>query len=472
MPNCFPEYTVQFEPGRYVRDHQWMKGIMTVELDEVSKEPGRSSNSGDSTDFDYKFDPDKQTPNRFKAPVSKSKGQSMETVRELDTVKVVVSSLDYGGKAQLKAKVVVKFDGPGGLEETINAEIDGAKKADATFASIPVDENDNGIADSWEQSFGGTGRLRRNEDDEPGAGGAASPKGDGFPAFDEYRGFHHLTKVGTAVVERWTRTDPKTKQDVFFLDPSGQFRDAVAPILGAQGGSNPIHVYRQVRSDQVDSNRAVNFKGLGIRDGFAVTYQDSSLPGGILGDAGGSRNDGSTPIMIDVAKVRAFSARVQFDPALMLAQVVAHETGHKFGRRHPLRTPCCTEVALPSVPNTLDAVSLSQFGVRGSQRRQIYIRLSEYQDPVSSVRLMADSYVIEPPKDHRNTIQVRDSVAGVHLYRIAFESAIPASPNHWVQIQEARIMDWSPRVTLRSAPEWAFSAEDFSGLCVHPNCRK
>lgn len=100
---------------------------------------------------------------------------------------------------------------------------------DAAF-HIPLDENNNDIADSWEDAkhiF--TQSLRPNDDSEPPPSGMTQ-KGDGFTLFEEYRGF--VAEDGSTLVH--TQLDP-LKQDLLVSAYDEPHRDdliAAAMMFG------------------------------------------------------------------------------------------------------------------------------------------------------------------------------------------------------------------------------------------------
>ena len=98
---------------------------------------------------------------------------------------------DYGGNAAIDVSVTLK----NGL--TINSQV----------LHLPVDEDRDGIADVWEEKYGGI--LSGTDDKEKGLE-FSTCEGDGFSSIDEYRGFivHDNKHI---------RLDP-TKLEVF-VDP-------------------------------------------------------------------------------------------------------------------------------------------------------------------------------------------------------------------------------------------------------------
>jgi hypothetical protein len=142
-------------------------------------------------------------------------------------IPVVVTSQDYGGSANLRAKVIVTYNGteyPSDVPVAdptvpINTGVRGtwspACGGVSSFIPLPVDQDCNGIADWWEGQYTTPvgGHLDPTADNEPGYA-PDSPKGDGWSVHDEYRGFHYIPDDSSA--PKWTSTNPVKTFDIFF----------------------------------------------------------------------------------------------------------------------------------------------------------------------------------------------------------------------------------------------------------------
>lgn len=225
--------------------------------------PGTDLNGPDP---DYVIETAANDPSFMVAP----DGLSVSTPPEdpSQATSLVVTSHDFGGVAELHATATIQGLGPAGSPQAVTVDVNvvgdlwsqnlvpapadsptrlcGSDFAQHPFASLPVDQDCNGIADSWEapyiaqasansQACGGPAitSFTGSEDIEPGYT-CTSPQGDGYSVHDEYRGFHYIQDTvdtqdplnPTGVVS-WTSTDPVNTQDVFFWD------SAVAdPFLG------------------------------------------------------------------------------------------------------------------------------------------------------------------------------------------------------------------------------------------------
>ena len=324
-----------------------------------------------------------------------------------------VTSHDYGGKAYLRAALTLASGVAPIYAEVVDGTAQdvappannaattgtcGADFAQHPFASLPVDQDCNGIADGWEGQYTTPlgGHLDPAADNEQGYG--ANPnKGDGWSVHDEYRGFHYIQDaVNTADlvhpngVVMWTSTDPVKMQDVFFWDsfvppsPNGidpcvspQYSPpanpqwstlnpncvttAVRGMLAHQTSAfiefrrvNPFQAGAVSTTDPTQGTHPLNKNTQYTSKGFALVYGidlspsgatspaqcDASPPVlGLLADSGGFSNDGTMinillPQAIACAYVTRPSPGSAYPQDMYLQRIVAHETGHKFGLYH------------------------------------------------------------------------------------------------------------------------------------------
>jgi len=116
------------------------------------------------------------------------------TLSPVTDTTVQVVCLDYGAYGGIEAMAYIA-----GKNET--ARLEGT--LDVWMAKIPVDNDNNRIADSW--AFNYLGSPTRDDDPEP----PARIQGDGFSLYEEYRGF--------IVKGNWRELNPLLK-DVFIVN--------------------------------------------------------------------------------------------------------------------------------------------------------------------------------------------------------------------------------------------------------------
>ena len=158
-------------------------------------------------------------------------------------------------------------------------------------------------------------------------------------------------------------------------------------------------------------------------------------------------------------------------PNVLMAQVIAHESGHKFGLRHPTRANCCTFIQTDE-QNAATTVTMSLFGMPQTLSKTLYIFYEGYWDEVLTGWQKPDRFATtESGVEVATTtlIPPRDSI-GTALHRLSLNKKLPSTSIVWIQNQESRIMDWTPRTTKRTYADWDFSDADKSRVCVHTNC--
>ncbi len=484
----------------------------------------------------------------------------------------VVTSRDFGGVAELRATATVQgmtfdvnvVDSSGNL---VKAPTDspmrlcGTDFAQHPYASLPVDQDCNGIADSWEGQYTNPpgGHLDPNADNEPGYT-PTSPKGDGWSVHDEYRGFHYVADDGATV--KWTSTDPVSKFDVFFWDtsvvPNRQprntiysFTQALRAILCLQGsademaqgagaancangvneadaqlgiGANPLtYLYRRVNPQQANAATPADAtNGVAPFNANSLTAQADStkyhyvavynsvlqppwllnLPGdySIVDIVTGTRsafslvlgqtqNLGSCATLgtsackeridIDTKAITTFLSDPplrSFPQPTLLAEVVAHETGHLFGRLHTIRPNCCAYGPAASEFNfTFSNNNKSTSNTIDLLLQQPY-RFNRLMVPPENVKSSSGKF--SSPTEGgsgKKTLGSGYYPSGTYLYPYQVTNSIAidqnGSPAVWVQTQLQKLMDWAPYLYLQTPAQWQFSADDLSKLCAKVPCK-
>lgn len=227
------------EVSARIADHPDLEGKWRFTLYDVSKEKGYCMNDGEGDEYDLLF---QEGQAGFTAPRRTDDGWVIEGNQSVNNTRIIVQSLDYGAWGHLKAEVNVDGRWYAATVENGVEEL-----------SIPIDANDNHIADFWEESMGVNGEAAiADKDTEPAITGEMREPGDGFSNYEEYRGF----MVGGV----WEDTDP-TYKDIFIYDELGY------GVGYFEATELDIHLIDQ---DEYDADRVVNCK----RGYGSITTQD------------------------------------------------------------------------------------------------------------------------------------------------------------------------------------------------------
>jgi hypothetical protein len=157
------------------------------------------------------------------------------TKQEVTSIKVLISCGDWGAFSELEASapgcVHLKWLAPGYAFEPTDPE--------SARVKVPKDDNDNQIADAYEDQQGMHPDAKQDDETRPWGNGFP---GDGLSAYEEYRGFY---ASGMHIRTDWRR------KDLFIYD-----RDGIG--LGSFPSASGIacHV---IKADEYDENRVVNF---------------------------------------------------------------------------------------------------------------------------------------------------------------------------------------------------------------------
>jgi hypothetical protein len=263
-----PAWRPSLEPGQdklvvkaKLLQPQAAKGKFKFILEDISKWPGKAVNYGKGEDLDMEFTPGQSG---FGQPKQSGDSIQIETTSTSTEAQVELSMKDYAAWARLRVKVNV--DGfwydcltPGGED----------------LITLPLDRDENYIADHWEEQKKVSGQSAKDDQDylPEGVGDPKEP-GDGYSNFEEYRGF--------MVKGKWRELDP-AKKDLFICDLLG-YGVGYFPVLGLE-----LHV---IDESEYDDKRKVNFN----------RHKDTTLEGqdgqcGIKlmkGDANGNYGQAST----------------------------------------------------------------------------------------------------------------------------------------------------------------------------------
>jgi len=246
-----------------------------IRLLSTTKEPGVCNNYplNGKEDYDLKIEPND------KLTVGET-GQSAKSNQGGNTLDFYILSYDYGAYADLEVTAVMTNN------VRVQAYINGKK--DDHFLEIPRDDNNNLIADAWEDLYPSIkGKDPMWDEDAYPAGQACN--GDGYTLYEEYRGFRTLDS------KEIVRTDP-TKKDLFVYD-----MDGLVKLYYEQKGNNPAQLVLHYVDDKLipykdesmePDDRRVNFNSatLCLRPHYAMVVKKggvSTAPDG-ADDVGGA----------------------------------------------------------------------------------------------------------------------------------------------------------------------------------------
>jgi hypothetical protein len=284
------------------------KARFRFQLVGVSQEKGVCLNWPQPKDlkggYDLKFDP------ASNPDLEVAKDGLSATSKELSySATAVITSYDWGGWGTVMVTAYPENSG------TLSAHREEDKsKYDL---SIPKDENNNHIADSWEDAnVAGSANADADDDMLPAGDGH---QGDGFPTYEEYRGFR---AKGVHI-----QTNPFQK-DIFVWDPSN---------LGLgyfdQSGLT-VHLVSAYEWDfqSGDTNpRVINFnRGNASMGAQHLLYlKNENMPGlyGLADGTGPGVPKTCKAVKIDVARCRATNEQE-------LKCTIAHELSHASNAWH------------------------------------------------------------------------------------------------------------------------------------------
>ena len=253
----------------------------------------------------------------------------VETSTPQSAAVVTVTALDYGAVGRLRA--FVKSEGCGDWQPVPVRFGNETRES----VSIPLDDNDNLMADA----------LEDYRSLPPSADFDADPKGngtigDGLTALEEYRGF--VTSISptceSASDMSYIRTNPRTK-DLFIHSPDPILAAEAAQFKDSSGLDVhlicPIHyVDNQTRvvNFTMQSPTRATFRGRPLTQNWpqhGLYLVDANLGAGIEGQSPIGPPGGVDKVEVDLTKIKH-----QSSSARKLTRVVRHELGHAVGIDH------------------------------------------------------------------------------------------------------------------------------------------
>ena len=288
-----------------------LTGKWRFTLFEVSSETGYAMNKGDDTGQDLEF---VEGQSDFSPAEETGDGWVIESSKTADSITVQVQSLDYGAWGKIKAEVNIE-----GRWYECKAE-DGNE-----YVTIPFDDDEDRIADMWEDHFGVLDQSEQtDEDEEP----EAKQSGDGFSNYEEYRGFF----VDGAWKEWYF--SPKRK-DVFIYDEIG---------MGVSYFTETGLMIHTIDKDEYDEDRTVNFnRGFGTIETQSGQKGIYLHEGELVGLWGEVRPCVGTPNVVEEVVIKSVSSAAKTAYAEKgtegvflqnYAATIAHELGHAVNIMH------------------------------------------------------------------------------------------------------------------------------------------
>ena len=215
-----------------VSDPPGVEGKFRFTLFDVTREKGWAMNAGDREDdaLDLRFIEDDDN---FLAPKETDDGWVLEAKRMLKEATIRVEADDYGAWGRLRCEV-----------NTGGWWFPCVSMAGERYVTIPYDEDENKIADFWEEQKGISGDAAADDDETP----EGREPGDGFSNYEEYRGFQ--------IQGLWRDTDP-TEKDLFVHDASN--REEITAGIREFETKSGLTVH-EINEDELDrASRVVNF---------------------------------------------------------------------------------------------------------------------------------------------------------------------------------------------------------------------
>ncbi len=300
-------------------------------------------------DPDLVFDPDQSAEQGSEwKPPSPDRGPRKWSVIEstdqtsVNRAEVELTAMDFGAHGEVRAYISPTCGG-GWMQVPM--------QSGGSIAKYPTKDDDGNFMSDLEQNYRGLSALS-DEDAEPDGDGS----GDGFTAFEEYRGFvvPLLASCRSPLARKHVRTSPKQKN--LFVHVSDPLLSLIAIGFADTSGLQVRGICPDEYVD--DDTRIVNFTmhtfpgqlviGEGLR-GARLTQAEpqhglylvnQSIGGGVLGEsiAVDPRTSQTGPprhikrVALDLAAIRAAYGMSRHSDVLTV--ITHHELGHAVGIQH------------------------------------------------------------------------------------------------------------------------------------------
>lgn len=514
--NCYTKYTLTISPPEITGDIQFRLNSTAFQGDSTNRCFRPDGSGGFITDFtctdpinnapDYFFDPARQPAGVYGAPSNpffdsqtQLYGQIMSATQARNSADAWVSSRDYGGFGNVIATVTI-----GGF--SIPAGVNGSTIY--TQAQLPIDSNNNALADAWEtqRNIPLTPPVSPIADAEINQYGA--PSGDGFTAYEEYRGF--------VLIGSHERTHPVDEQDVFVVDEAGifaansgivtptttPFKFRRVPLDAAnpkdQNGTDPSQGVERLNRNFTNNGEPI----------YALIVVSSQLPAGVLGRAEPPErgnilaNDGF-PVELDLQQIQAKATNDGFSLGVLTAQTLAHEIGHKFTLAHyvdqrpvaPALSAGVSAQALAANPQILPNANYAPAtDIQNGRGFYVWTQFDPSKSTINPAQFKIQNRPPPPPRGGdlaTQTVMDESYVVGPYIANTAngdiallgwkTDLALPTPPTFielWVQLFDLNgkqnLMNYTPRTMQQQyglLDRWQFHvARDLQYMCVLNTC--
>ena len=397
--------------------------------------------------------------------------QSVETDQDDASASITVTAMDYAASGKLRVEAKDKC----GDWQPVRARVNGEERK--TLA-IPLDENDNLIADRMEQPDNGitgwtyAGDTDSDADELPTGDGTP---GDGLTLFEEYRGFmvappSDANSCKNRTYDAHVRTDP-TQKDIFIITEDLELAEAASLLeyitrlpgtakgVAVRLGCDVHHLRRTINftlSDPQFGPKEWRGKILSRGRQHGLLLHDGDPSGGVVGQSLGNTGLGPPKNIceapngsnITVDKGSIFEIAIN-NPhrtyASALASTTLHELGHGIGIDHNgdndlasaflVTTEVCVEPAevvnpegvdfLPALPADYRVCFIYNVARRHSQHSgdafspMKYNGAAFYESPGNPLKRFGDGIYYSNTK---KTLVSLDAYAGtLHKYRSDLE---------------------------------------------------
>lgn len=295
-----------------------------------SQEKGECLNSGKETTFDLFFDPAKN-PTLIPLDQAAKYCSAMKTKNKVTRKTILVSCEDWGAFSRIAAEAdgCCKLRRVGTELEECTDEI-GKETEGCCLVSVPKDDNRNQIADGYEDPIPGPKPRAKDDKDEQPVGNGKP--GDGFSAYEEYRGFRVRGisfSLSSSTVNSLNIFSPHirtswTIKDLFIHD-----RDRLT--FGKYPAASGVACHA-ITAQQYDKSRVVNFNRghatLHDQHGLLLVNMAFNDDTAGLSERGPPKN----VKMVRIDKQKFQSGKTVFEGGL--GSTTAHELGHATGIVH------------------------------------------------------------------------------------------------------------------------------------------